>query len=119
MQRILAKPFLLLSLGVLSSGLLVVTAPGSAEEKPARAIVVQVGGLACPFCAYGLEKHLGRLSGVKRVETEIARGEVVLELEEDKPGPSESEIREAVKRAGFTLLGIRDAKTSPGPHRAE
>ncbi|HKJ69710.1 MAG TPA: hypothetical protein VKA68_17270, partial [bacterium] len=30
-------------------------------------ITIQVKGLACPFCAYGLEKKLGKLNGVKQV----------------------------------------------------
>ena len=38
-----------------------------AVEKPAtRQIQVKVDGLSCPFCAYGLEKYLKKIKGVKK-----------------------------------------------------
>lgn len=62
---------------------------------------VGVDGLACPFCAYGVEKQLSRVSGVREVETDVAKGVVVLRVE---PGASldEDAVRDAVRRAGFT-----------------
>lgn len=62
---------------------------------------VGVDGLACPFCAYGVEKQLSRVSGVREVETDIAKGVVVLRVE---PGASldEDAVRDAVRKAGFT-----------------
>ncbi len=66
-------------------------------------VVYEVGvdGLACPFCAYGVEKQLSRVSGVREVETDIAKGVVVLRVE---PGASldEGAVRDAVRKAGFT-----------------
>ncbi len=62
---------------------------------------VGVDGLACPFCAYGVEKQLSRVSGVREVETDVAKGVVVLRVE---PGESldEDAVRDAVRKAGFT-----------------
>ncbi len=77
-----------------------------------REIAVRVGGLACPFCAYGLEKHLGRLPGVESVETDLAHGQVVLRIEKNGNPPTEEQIREAVKRAGFTVIEIRGGSGS-------
>ena len=37
----------------------------SAEIK---SIAVTVNGLACPFCAYGIEKKIKRLNGVKEIK---------------------------------------------------
>ncbi len=105
MTRIFAKALLLFSAAVLSMALFRATTLRMAGEET-RKIVVQVGGLACPFCAYGLEKRLGRLRGVASAETDIAQGLVVLRLEKNASPPAESEIREAVKRAGFTVLEI-------------
>ena len=38
---------------------------------------LRVDGLACPFCAYGIEKKLGALEGVQSVETNIKDGVVI------------------------------------------
>lgn len=35
---------------------------------------LQVDGLACPFCAYGIEKKLSRLEGIEQVTTNVANG---------------------------------------------
>jgi copper chaperone CopZ len=42
----------------------------------ARPLIYQlkIDGLACPFCAYGIEKSLSRLQGVEQVETDIQTG---------------------------------------------
>jgi len=61
-----------------------------------------IDGLACPFCAYGIEKELHKLKGVERIETDIAGGMIRLLVEEGS-APAESDIREAVRKAGFTL----------------
>ena len=31
-------------------------------------ITIEVDGLACPFCAYGLEKNLKEIDGVENIE---------------------------------------------------
>lgn len=63
---------------------------------------VHVAGLACPFCAYGIEKNLGSLDGVKRVETHIEEGVVVVEMAEGK-SLDRAAAERAVDDAGFTL----------------
>ncbi|WP_461480654.1 heavy-metal-associated domain-containing protein [Porticoccus sp.] len=66
--------------------------------------VYQVGvdGLACPFCAYGIEKQLQKLDGVKSVETDIAKGRVVVTMDDGKV-LDRPLVEQAVKNAGFTL----------------
>ncbi|RME64393.1 MAG: copper chaperone [Alphaproteobacteria bacterium] len=63
---------------------------------------LQVDGLACPFCAYGIEKQLARLDGVQAVSTQIARGTVTIIM---KPGATltEKSAAKAVDKAGFTM----------------
>jgi len=63
---------------------------------------VHVAGLACPFCAYGIEKSLSAIDGVARVETHIEDGVVIVEMEEGET-LDRSEAAQAVKDAGFTL----------------
>lgn len=37
---------------------------------------LRVDGLACPFCAYGVEKQLNTIKGVQRIDVDIASGAV-------------------------------------------
>lgn len=61
-----------------------------------------VTGLSCPFCAYGIEKQLGRIAGVETVLTEIESGTVAVTMEEGAT-LEESVAKKAVEDAGFTL----------------
>mgnify|MGYP005853382951 CR=1 FL=1 len=66
---------------------------------------LQVNGLACPFCAYGIEKKLGGLEGVCSVEVRLDEGSVIVTT---RPGATltEARAREAVEAAGFGLQGF-------------
>lgn len=63
---------------------------------------VGVDGLACPFCAYGLEKRLLKEPGVVSVQTDISAGRLIVQMEEQATLNHE-QAHEAVKDAGFTL----------------
>lgn len=81
--------------------------PGTVSAQTERAVyVLQADGLACPFCAYGIEKQLGRIEGVATVATDIESGTVTVTMH---PGVSmaEDQANEAVDRAGFTLRGFK------------
>ncbi|GJL71981.1 MAG: hypothetical protein NMNS01_11800 [Nitrosomonas sp.] len=64
-----------------------------------------VDGLACPFCAYGIEKKLNALEGVERIEMNIKDGVVVVTMKNGS-ALDEAVARKAVKDAGFTLNGF-------------
>ena len=81
--------------------------PGTVSAQTERAVyVLQADGLACPFCAYGIEKQLSRLEGVATVSTDIESGTVTVTM---NPGVNltEDQAKEAVDRAGFTLRGFK------------
>jgi mercuric ion binding protein len=63
---------------------------------------MQVDGLACPFCAYGIEKKLSSIKGVKDIKVDIKKGQVIVTMA-DGATLSENLAREKVKKAGFTL----------------
>jgi mercuric ion binding protein len=63
---------------------------------------LHVDGLACPFCAYGIEKKLGALDGVQHLETNIADGTVTVTMQ-DGVALGEAAAAQAVRQAGFTL----------------
>ena len=69
-------------------------------EEAAQKIVIKVDGLYCPFCAYGLEKHLKKLKGYKKVEVNLKHGVAELHI---KPGVTvtDTAIQQAVEDAGF------------------
>lgn len=75
---------------------------------------VDVAGLACPFCAYGIEKRLLALDGVERLETSIKDGTVTIVMKEGAV-LDESTARQAVEDAGFTLGGFE--RVSSGEDR--
>ena len=47
---------------------------------------IQVDGLGCPFCAYGLEKKFKEFDGIKNVAIEIETGDFTFTL------PSEANL---------------------------
>ncbi len=66
---------------------------------------LQVDGLACPFCAYGIEKQLGKLPGVNTLKTNIKSGTVTVKTSKGK-NLTRAQMSGAVKRAGFSLRSI-------------
>jgi len=88
----------ILNILLLAAVLAAATLPASAEVPR---MTVTVDGMACPFCAYGLEKKLKGLEGVRGVKVELKTGIARLTLKEEAP-PTVAAIREAVKKAGFT-----------------
>jgi len=86
--------------------LLVAVAVLAASPAAAEVYRLEVAGLACPFCAYGIEKELAGLDGVAGVETEIERGAVIVTTRDDARLDRET-ARAAVRAAGFTLDGFR------------
>ena len=88
--------FGLMGILLLSDSIFIRTA--NAEIK---SIAVSVDGLTCPFCAYGIEKKIMRLKGVKEIKILLNAGTVTLKCAENK-NPAFADIRSAVKDAGFT-----------------
>lgn len=68
---------------------------------------LRVDGLACPYCAYGIEKKIKALGGVDKssVEIKLNDGLVIFEAETPKP-MSEASLKTLVNDAGFTLRGV-------------
>ncbi|MAZ88853.1 MAG: heavy metal transport/detoxification protein [Cellvibrionaceae bacterium] len=72
---------------------------------------LRVDGLACPYCAYGIEKKIKALDGVVKdsVEIRLNDGVVAFEASTDRP-IDEATLKTLVNDAGFTLRGV---KTQP------
>lgn len=84
----------------------------SQSAAPHRYKIV-VDGLACPFCAYGIEKQINGIKGVQRVQTDIASETVTVTM---MPGATlnKDAAAKAVRDAGFTLHNFEEVRVSAG-----
>ena len=80
-------------------GLLLFSGPVLATSQ--EVLEIDVAGMTCAFCAYGVEKNLGELPGVEtaQVSLEAKKVRVVMSAGET---PDEAVIRETIRAAGFT-----------------
>lgn len=69
--------------------------------KQMDAFEVQVDGLGCPFCAYGLEKKFKEFKGIKKVAIDIETGDFSFLYPTEKALTMEAVV-EQVKKAGYT-----------------
>ncbi len=80
---------------------LVVSFSLAQDQTTNQQIKVEVDGLSCPFCAYGLEKKLMEIDGITKVEISVEKGEALLSLDGETEVDPET-VRSEVKKAGFT-----------------
>ena len=66
-----------------------------------RTATVAVDGMACPFCAFGIEKRLKKVAGVGSVTISARKGTATLVAKAEKSIDVE-QIPGAIKAAGFT-----------------
>jgi len=71
-----------------------------------QAYQLQIDGLACPFCAYGIEKQLISLDGVQDVVVDLNAGAVQVTMQNGFT-LNEAKAKQAVKDAGFMLKGFK------------
>ena len=88
-----------LQAAILAMGLALLPAIAMAESDVYK---LYVDGLACPFCAYGVEKKVGGLDGVDKVEIDIDAGLVTVTMARGAT-LDEATAKKAVDDAGFSL----------------
>lgn len=54
---------------------------------------VYVDGMACPFCAYGIEKKLKNLGSIQKMEVQLEEGRVLLAFKEGESATKEDILR--------------------------
>lgn len=62
--------------------------------------VLRAEGFSCPSCVAKIEKRVGRLKGVKKVEVHFASARI--EVDHDAEVASVDDIVAAVAKAGYT-----------------
>lgn len=70
---------------------------------------MRVDGLACPFCAYGIEKKLKAIDGTDNISVDLDKGLVSVDVAEGKQ-LSDEQMKKLFSDSGFTY---RSMKTSP------
>jgi len=70
---------------------------------------MRVDGLACPFCAYGIEKKLKALEGSSDISVDLDKGLVTVNMAEGQMLTDEQMIK-LFNDSGFTY---RSMKTTP------
>lgn len=77
----------------------------NAQSKTMDEFTVQVNGLGCPFCAYGLEKKFKEFKGIKKVTIEMETGMMDFEYPTDKQLTIE-QVENQVEKAGYTPVSV-------------
>lgn len=82
----------------------VLLATASLLAGPAAAETYTLGlkGLACPYCAYGVEKRLSAVDGVTDVEVDVVNSFAIVRTR-DGVTLTRPQAHTAVEEAGFTL----------------
>lgn len=68
-------------------------------------IKIEVDGLSCPFCAYGLEKNLKKVKGVGNIKIDVDNAFVLIDILDGK-SIGEKLLRKSITDAGFTPRDI-------------
>lgn len=68
---------------------------------------LRVDGLACPFCAYGIEKKFTKTKGVESVDVDLKNGLVIVKTSEEKSF-KEDELKTIINDAGFTMKSMTE-----------
>ena len=80
--------------------------PVISAEAQVNRLAVTVDGLACPFCAYGVEKKLKGVQGVTSLDIRMNEGTVVLRAEKG-PSMDIGQIPQAIRDSGFSPREMR------------
>lgn len=93
---------------MIRSGLILIFVFGAFQISQAQidSLTVVVEGMSCPFCAYGVEKRLKKVDGVKSVEIDMKDGTATLTAKEGQ-SINISQVPTAIKKTGFTLGTIK------------
>jgi copper chaperone CopZ len=83
-----------------------------AAEWPADAYVLQVDGLACPYCGYGVEKQFAQQAGVEGTKINLEAGVVVVSVAAGTRF-SKDQLTQIIRDAGFALGRIIHRPTQP------
>ncbi len=80
---------------------------GAAAFADGTRYELRVDGLACPFCAYGIEKKLNAIDGVDEVDIDLNSGLVTVDVTEGTV-LNNSQMTKLFNDAGFTYRSMTE-----------
>lgn len=89
------------------SAVIMLTSMQSVYAAAGTNYTMRVDGLACPFCAYGIEKKFKQIDGISNIQVDLENGIVSvdakegLELKEDK-------MKKLFHDSGFTYRSMKE-----------
>ena len=86
---------------IISIVLIIAATVTAFAQKEMDQFQIQVDGLGCPFCAYGLEKKFKEFKGIKSIEIAIETGDFKFKYPAEKELSMDAVINQ-VKKAGYT-----------------
>jgi copper chaperone CopZ len=81
------------------------TAKAQKSSQEFTYVKIEVRGLACPFCAYGLEKKLKEVEGVETIKIDVEEGLTFLSILKAQK-PTKETFEKIITDAGFTPSGV-------------
>ena len=79
---------------------------------------VQVDGMGCPFCAYGLEKKFKEVEGISKMQIEIETGILRFEVPSNK-GMTIAQAEERVNASGYTPRSVAVTRADGREEKSE
>ncbi len=67
---------------------------------------MRVDGLACPYCAYGIEKKFKAMKGVEKIDVDLDKGLVTVETD-DQTVFTDQQMKKFFKDSGFTFRHMK------------
>jgi len=68
--------------------------------------IMRVDGLACPYCAYGVEKKLKEIDGTSNITVDLDKGLVKVDVKEGIT-LTEDRMKQLFQDAGFTYRSMK------------
>ena len=96
---------------ILQSILVITLLCSGAALAAGKLYELRVDGMACPFCAYGIEKKFKKMDGVEAIDIDLQKGLVRVRTRTDKTF-TEGELKTLINDSGFTLKGLEE-KSAP------
>jgi len=95
-----------------------ITSNNVSAQSDRDQIEVQVDGLGCPFCAYGLEKKFKEFKGIKDVKIEMETGQFNFTFPSEK-ALSLEKIQNQVDKAGYTAVTTKITRADGTVEKSE
>lgn len=74
-------------------------------KTTSNAMLVNVKGMVCDFCAQGLKKKFGKISEVEMIDVDLESGNVLIKLKEGK-NLDDATVKKAVMENGLEVVSI-------------